>query len=122
MLKFLELYRNMQETHPNNLKMVAVSTSRVFLQRIMMPWLLQCGIQVGFFVVFQQFEFFLTNIFQACLFAGDGKKKQAEAVEEFRSNPDVTVMCVVVSSILFSDGFFVFINFCSFRKLPALWV
>ncbi len=46
MLKFLELYHEMEKTHPDNMKMVAVSTSRVFLEKIMMPWLEQCGIQV----------------------------------------------------------------------------
>ncbi len=57
MLKFLELYREMERTHPHNRKMVCVSSSRVFVERIMGPWLDQIGIRW-------------------ILFAGNGKTKQ----------------------------------------------
>ena len=57
---------------------------------------------------------------KACLFAGEGKVKQGAAVEEFRTNPDVTVMCVVVRRKK-KNGKKDPIFFFSCRKPQALW-
>lgn len=79
MLAFLDIYREMERSHAergSNKKIICTSSSRVFCEQIMGPWLTQIGINW-------------------VLYAGDTKAKQERALQQFRTDPECTVLVMV---------------------------
>lgn len=76
--KMIYIYRQMQMMEPTD-KMIVFSTFKVFLERVMTPWLDQIGIQ-------------------SVLFCGGSRPKQQRVLDDFRKNQSIKVMLIVKSA------------------------